>query len=134
MAATVVLAVVASACSSSSTPSGSGTTQPPPASPSASPTATASDDNGGETSATIQAGKGGFVFSPNTLTVAQGATLTVKNAGTVPHTFTIQSNNINEVMQPGQSATINLSLAPGTYPFVCTFHQSSGMTGTLTVS
>jgi plastocyanin len=131
MAAAVVLAVVASACSSSSTPSGSDTTQPPPASPSASQS---SGGGGGPTSATIQAGKGGFVFSPSTLTVAQGATLTVKNAGTVPHTFTIQSNNINEVMNPGQSATINLSLAPGTYPFVCTFHESSGMTGTLTVS
>ncbi len=58
----------------------------------------------------------------------------MKNAGTVPHTFTIQSNDINEVMQPGQSAKITISLAPGTYPFVCTFHQSSGMTGTLTVT
>jgi plastocyanin len=118
----------------------SGGTAPPPASqsPSPSPTATASDDNGGSgggaTTATIQAGAGGFVFSPNTVSIAQGGTITVKNVGTIPHTFTIQTNGINDVMNPGQSAKIKVSLAPGTYTWVCTFHQSSGMTGTLTVT
>jgi plastocyanin len=89
---------------------------------------------GGATTASIQAGAGGFVFSPNTVTIAQGGIITVKNVGTIPHTFTIQTNGINDVMNPGQSAKITVSLAPGTYTWVCTFHQSSGMTGTLTVT
>jgi plastocyanin len=132
LAALLALAVVASACSSDSTPSSSGTTQPP-----ASPSATgSSDDNGGggATSASIQAGAGGFVFSPTTVSIAEGGEITVKNVGTIPHTFTIQDKNINEVLQPGNSAKVTIDLPPGTYPFICTFHQSQGMTGTLTVT
>lgn len=136
MVLAIALSLATAACSSDSTPSSSGTTAPPPASPSASPTADqgGSGGGGGGNSATIDAGANGFVFTPSTVSIAQGGKLTVKNAGTVPHTFTIQSEDINEVMQPGQSAKITISLAPGTYPFVCTFHQSSGMTGTLTVT
>ena len=136
MVLAIALSLATAACSSDSTPSSSGTTAPPPASPSASPTADqgGSGGGGGGNSATIDAGANGFVFTPSTVSIAQGGKLTVKNAGTVPHTFTIQSKDINEVMQPGQSAKITISLAPGTYPFVCTFHQSSGMTGTLTVT
>lgn len=136
MVLAVALSLATAACSSDSTPSSSGTTAPPPASPSASPTADqgGSGGGGGGNSATIDAGANGFVFTPSTVSIAQGGKLTVNNAGTVPHTFTIQSNDINEVMQPGQSAKITISLAPGTYPFVCTFHQSNGMTGTLTVT
>jgi plastocyanin len=85
-------------------------------------------------SASLQAGAGGLVFLPKTVTIAEGGTLTVMNVGTVTHTFTIQSKGINQVMTPGQSATIKIDLAPGTYPFVCTIHQSSGMTGTLVVT
>ena len=132
LAAMLALAVVASACSSGSSPSSSGTTQPPPASPSA--TQSSSGGAGGPATATVQAGAGGFVFSPNTVTIAQGGVITVKNVGTVPHTFTIQSNGINHVMSPGTSVKVTINLAPGTYPFVCTFHQSQGMTGTLTVT
>jgi plastocyanin len=135
MVLAIALSLATAACSSDSTPSSSGTTAPPPASPSASPTVDqGGSGGGGGNSATIDAGANGFVFTPSTVSIAQGGKLTVKNAGTVPHTFTIQSEDINEVMQPGQSAKITISLAPGTYPFVCTFHQSSGMTGTLTVT
>jgi plastocyanin len=131
LAATLALAVVASACSSSSSPSSSGTTQPPSPSPSA---AQSSDSGGGATSATIQAGAGGFIFSPNIVTIAQGGVITVKDVGTVHHTFTIQDKGINQVLNPGDSAKVTIDLAPGTYTFVCTFHQSQGMTGTLTVT
>jgi plastocyanin len=138
MVLAIVLSLAAAACSSDSTTStGDGGATTPPASPSASPTADqggGSGGGGGGNSASIEAGANGFVFTPSTVSIAEGGKLTVKNAGTVPHTFTIQSNGINEVMQPGQSAKITISLAPGTYPFVCTFHQSSGMTGMLTVT
>jgi plastocyanin len=66
--------------------------------------------------------------------VAKGTTITVKNVGSVSHTFTIQGHGVNVVNQPGKSATVTIDLAPGTYPFICMFHVSSGMKGTLTVT
>ena len=130
LAAVLALAVVASACSSSSSPSSSGATQPP--SPSAGQSS--SGGAGGPMTASVQAGAGGFVFSPTAVTIAEGGVVTVSNVGTIHHTFTIQSKNINKVLNPGDSAKITIDLPPGTYPFVCTFHQSQGMTGTLTVT
>lgn len=131
LAAVLALAVVASACSSGSTPSSSGGSPPP------SPTASQSTDSGGSggaTSATVQAGAGGFIFSPNTVTIAEGGVITVKNVGTVHHTFTIQNHGIDQLVNRGDSAKVTIDLAPGTYTFVCRFHQSQGMTGTLTVT
>jgi plastocyanin len=130
-----ILSLAATACSSSSgSGSSGGSTTPPPASPSASPTAQESSGGGGGTTATVKAGAGGFVFDPTTVSIASGGTLTVQNVGTIAHTFTVQDKGINEVMAAGDSAEITVDLPPGTYPFVCTFHQSSGMKGTLTVT
>jgi len=83
---------------------------------------------------TIRQGAGGFVFAPSTLTVTQGTTLTVTNVGSAAHTFTINGKGINVVNTPGQSQTLTISLAPGTYQFICTFHVSLGMKGTLVVT
>jgi plastocyanin len=134
LAAVLALSVVASACSSGSTPSSSGTTQPPPASPTATQTAGSGGGTSGPTTAKVQAGAGGFVFSPSTFTIAQGGVVTVKNVGTLTHTFTIQGHGVNEVMSPGQSAKVTINLPPGTYPFICTIHVSQGMRGTITVT
>ena len=41
---------------------------------------------------------------------------------------------IDLVNAAGQSQTVAISLAPGTYTFICRFHVGSGMQGTLTVS
>ena len=136
LAAVVALSVVASACSSGATASSGGTTQPPspPPSPTATQTADSGGGTGGATTAKVQAGAGGFVFSPTAFSIAQGGVVTVKNVGTLTHTFTIQGHGIDEVLAPGQSAKVTIDLPPGTYPFVCTIHQSQGMTGTLTVT
>jgi len=110
-----VLAVLGVACSNSSSPATSG-------SPSA---------GGG---VTLQQGAGGLVFTPSTLTVKTGDVLAVANVGSASHTFTITGNGIDVVNQPGQTQNVTISLAPGTYPFVCRFHESLGMKGTLTVT
>src|SRR5205823_9933572 len=61
--------------------------------------------------------------------------LTISNvSSTSPHTFTISGKGIDVVNNAGQSQTITIGLSPGSYPFVCTFHQALGMTGTLIVS
>jgi plastocyanin len=84
--------------------------------------------------ATIQQGAGGFVFSPTTLTVKKGESITVTNVGTASHTFTITGKGIDVVNSPGQSQNVSITLAPGTYQFICRFHVSLGMKGTLTVT
>jgi plastocyanin len=85
---------------------------------------------------TIQQGAGGYVFAPSMLTVKKGTTLTVTNVTSVPvtHTFTITGKGINVVNLPGQSQTLTINLAPGTYQFICTYHVSLGMKGTLVVT
>ncbi len=74
-----------------------------------------------------------FVFSPVKLTVTKGQTVGVKNVSSVSHTFTIQGKGIDAVNNGGQSQEVKIDLAPGTYTFVCRFHQSLGMQGTLIV-
>jgi plastocyanin len=61
---------------------------------------------------------------------------TFRNAGATPHDIELPglsggTGNLNG----GASAIVRVSAAqPGTYPFPCVYHQSSGMTGTLVVS
>jgi hypothetical protein len=66
--------------------------------------------------------------------VHTGDSLRIANISNSPHTFTIASKGIDVVNSPGQAKTITIQLKAGSYPFVCTFHQSLGMTGTLIVS
>jgi plastocyanin len=112
----LVLALAGAACGGkSSTPSGS--------------------PQGGGSANTIEQGPGGqLVFQPSTISVKAGATLTIKNVGSVPHTFTVTGQGIDITNDTGQTHQVTISLPAGTYPFVCRFHESSGMTGTLTVT
>ena len=72
-----------------------------------------------------------FTFSPSTITVKQGDTVTLDNVSDTPHTFTVTGQIIDVETQPGKTAQVTIDLPPGTYPFVCRFHESTGMTGTL---
>jgi plastocyanin len=77
-----------------------------------------------------------FSFSPGTITVAPGATITVHNQDSATHTVTAVSPhtgvfNTGDV-SPGSTATFKAPTAPGTYPYICNIHQF--MHGTLVVS
>ena len=73
-----------------------------------------------------------FSFTPACTAAASGATLTIKNAGIVPHTFTVTGTSIDVPVAERQSAQVTLSgLAPGTYQVVCRFHPN--MKGSLKV-
>ena len=75
-----------------------------------------------------------FEFTPSTVNVVQGDTLSIANDATdSPHTFTISAEGIDIVNDPGQTQTLSIDLTPGSYPFICTFHFAIGMTGTLIV-
>ena len=72
-----------------------------------------------------------FYFEKTFLKGTAGdVTVKIENEGSVPHSFTIDDQNIDEVLQPGKSATVTVSLAEGQpVNFYCKFHVSSGMQG-----
>ncbi len=72
-------------------------------------------------------------FVPSEFTVQAGSEITLQNEGQAPHTFTIEGENIDHEVQAGETETESLELQPGTYDFVCRFHEAAGMVGTLTV-
>ena len=82
----------------------------------------------------VQQGVGGLVFSPSKLSVKRGTQIIVADPGSFQHTFTIPGQGIDIVNDPGQFQTVAITIAPGTYTFVCRFHQAQGMKGTLTVT
>jgi plastocyanin len=83
---------------------------------------------------TLYQGTGGLVFSPAKVSIRRGTKLIVSNVAFIQHTFTIPGKGIDLLNDPGEFQTVTINLAPGTYPFVCTIHQSQGMKGVLTVT
>jgi plastocyanin len=75
-----------------------------------------------------------FAFSPATLTVAPGATVTVKNQDSTTHTVTASGNKVFDTggVNAGATATFKAPTTPGSYPYTCTIHPF--MKGTLKVS
>jgi len=91
-----------------------------------------STGGGGTSVATV--GQVNFSFDPAEIAVKSGATITVGNTSPgTPHTFTIPGSDIDVTNDGGASQDLKIDLPPGTYEFVCRFHESSGMTGTITV-
>jgi plastocyanin len=149
LGAVAVLAVLGSGCAKKAiTPGGSGTTSPLASTGNSGYGGYGGrgDYGGGQGSpsspggvgkgAIVQQGAGGqLVFAPTSLSVKQDVTIMVSNvSANTAHTFTIAGKGIDIINDPGQSRSVAIDLAPGTYQFVCRFHQSSGMTGTLTVT
>ncbi len=74
-------------------------------------------------------------------TIAAGpVTFTISNAGSIPHAFEVEGEGIEQettVIQPGATATLTLTLKPGTYEVYCPVgedsHKKLGMETHLTV-
>lgn len=77
-------------------------------------------------------------FDPVSATAPAGTTITIRNDGTQPHTYTAVDGAFDTgVLQPGDSTTIELPAAAGTLPVYCTLHadrQGNGMAGTVTLA
>lgn len=76
-------------------------------------------------------------FSPSTLRVPAGLhTITVHNAGTLTHTFSINELGREVTIHPGKTRSLAINLKPGTYRYVCRIldHEGLGMHGVLRVS
>lgn len=75
------------------------------------------------------------------VTVPAGAvTFTITNTGTIPHAFEVEGRGLEretDVIQPGSTSTLTLTLAPGTYEVYCPVgedsHKKLGMETHLTV-
>jgi plastocyanin len=70
-------------------------------------------------------------YSPQTITIARGSTVTWVNSGTMNHTVTSDTGLFNSgTLTPASTYSITFS-ATGTFAYHCQFHQ--GMTGTVIV-
>ena len=65
----------------------------------------------------------------------QKVTIELKNEGKAAHTFTISEQSVDQEVQPGDEAEVDITFPQsGELTFVCKFHQSSGMVGALEAS
>jgi uncharacterized cupredoxin-like copper-binding protein len=80
-----------------------------------------------------------YMFQPNQITATAGQPfrLTLKNTGTVAHSFTVRDLDVSwPKLEPGRNAAVTFTPPQkGTFSMVCTEpgHEENGMVGTLTV-
>ena len=75
-------------------------------------------------------------FEPTVLEGEPGQTvrLELKNEGEAGHTFTIDSQNVDQEVEPGDEAEVDVTIPEsGVVSFYCKFHKSAGMAGALAV-
>src|SRR4051794_40035161 len=78
-----------------------------------------------------------FYFEPTVLEGKPGEriTLELKNEGQTEHSFTVDSQAIDQDIQPGEEAEVDVTIPKsGVVSFYCKFHKSSGMAGALAVT
>jgi plastocyanin len=126
--------VILAACGGGSTSTGSGTT--PTAGVTNTPGATATQAGNTQTVMIITDSSGTFAFSPATLTIKAGTTVTWKNTTTVSHTVTsddgksFDSGTANPIA--AQSGTFSFTFTKaGTFAYHCSIHPF--MKATITV-
>ena len=79
-----------------------------------------------------------FKYDPAAINATPGQTinLTVKNIGSVQHSFVFATANVKIIVDPGKSVTQTFTApAAGTYTFECDIagHKEAGMVGQLIV-
>lgn len=137
VAATLALALAACGEGEEATPSPAargGTTPgatPPARTPTPTPAGGGATPGAGAATVTVRALD--FSFDPGRISVQpnQPVTVTVRNEGQAPHTFTISELNVDVVVQPGQTMTATFTPQAASYTFICRFHRGAGMQGTL---
>ncbi len=90
-------------------------------------------------SSTVSVSEYEFGFDLSTTTVPCGSvTFNQSNTGTVTHNFDLEGvpGGVGKLIDPGQTASFTVNLAPGRYTYICDVsgHAQAGMIGTLVVS
>jgi plastocyanin len=78
-----------------------------------------------------------FGFDLSRTTVPAGKVVFVmRNSGGIVHNFDLIDGGVGPFLTPGQTATMTVTLKPGSYIYVCSvkYHAAQGMQGTLTVT
>ncbi|MGY1680078.1 cupredoxin domain-containing protein [Geodermatophilus sp. SYSU D01176] len=125
-----------SSAAASSAPSSSAEASAPASSAPASSPAVAEAE-----SETVSVTEGEMFIELSEDTYSAGTyTFEVTNTGNMPHDFVVEQGGSDvaatEVLRPGQSATLEVELAPGDYVFYCSVgsHRAAGMETSVTVS
>lgn len=75
---------------------------------------------------------GDFFFDPTYIQAEPGQSVQVEltNNGSAAHTFTIEDQDVDVTLDPGQSETVEVTIPQeGSVRFICTFHVGQGMQG-----
>lgn len=78
-----------------------------------------------------------FYFEPTLVNAEPGTTVDVEvtNEGESAHTFTIDGQDVDIELGPGESATAKVTIPEsGNLPFFCRFHPDQGMQGAFETS
>jgi plastocyanin len=138
----VVLAILTAACNSNNSTSSAAAGGTTSTSTSTS-TQSGSESSSGEDSvdvsgkSTMDLEADNFYFEPSTVEGAAGQKITIKveKEGSTDHTFTIDSENIDVTLSPGDEQEVSVTFPKsGSVQFYCKFHKSMGMTGSLEVA
>ncbi len=72
-------------------------------------------------------------FDPQTLELPTGdpVSVHVENRGSSRHTFTVPALNVSVTLEPGAQEIVRLDVPNRETEFLCNFHGSGGMTGTI---
>jgi FtsP/CotA-like multicopper oxidase with cupredoxin domain/plastocyanin len=97
------------------------------------------DDAGGGAAAatTVEVTLSEFAIEPGAISLPAGATLVVRNGGSVAHDLTVKDTDLTtSTIEAGDASPFDVSsLAAGTYAVFCSIpgHEAAGMSGTLTI-
>lgn len=80
-------------------------------------------------------GTSNYAFSPKTIEVNPGQTVTFVNSGKTAHTATADAPQTWDSgnLAPGATFTTPAFTKPGTYTYTCKYHGALGMKGTIIV-
>ena len=94
----------------------------------------ASDDGADGTAQKVDVATNNYAFSPAELhgTPGQKMTIHLTNASGTEHNFTLEDQDIDQDIESGDDADVTVTFpASGQLVFVCEYHESKGMKGTL---
>lgn len=112
---------------------------PVTATPTATTPVTAAPPPTGPATIGVDEAGGRFAFSPQDVTLKAGAdgnvTFVADNTGAAPHTWESKALGFDtKNVDAGKQVTVTFSAKPGTYDYVCLYHESLGMVGKITVA